>query len=68
MCYNFIGESGSGKSYYSDKTIVIDSIQYINMKDISLLKGEIIVMRDVLVDYTEEELEKYINKKKGMYE
>ena len=67
----------------SDKTIVIDSAQYRNIKDYSLLKGKIIVMRTCIntcykrcierwksinKGYTEEELEKYSNRKLGMYE
>lgn len=67
----------------ADKTIVIDSAQYRNMKNVSLLKGKIIIMRTSInncykrcinrfrkanPNYTEEELEKYSNKKKEMYE
>ena len=66
----------------SNKTIVIDSAQYRNIKDYSILKGKIIVMRTCIntcynrcIDrwkkqknsYTEEELEGYLNKKLGMY-
>lgn len=66
----------------SNKTIVIDSAQYRNIKDYSILKGKIIVMRTCIntcynrcIDrwkkqknsYTEEELEGYSNKKLGMY-
>ena len=70
--------------YYkdSDKTIVIDSAQYRNIKDYSILKGKLIVMRTsidtcyerVLLrwknskkEYTEEEYHKYAEKKKGMF-
>lgn len=67
----------------TNKTIVIDSAQYRNMKNISLLKGQVIVMRTSIdtcyvrsinrfkeknPNYTSEELKKYCNKKKGMYE
>ena len=67
----------------SNKTIVIDSAQYRNMKNVSLLKGQVIVMRTSIdtcytrsinrfkeknPNYTSEELEKYCNKKKGMYD
>lgn len=66
----------------SGKTIVIDSAQYRNIKDYSILKGKIIVMRTCINtcynrcinrwkkqknSYTEEELERYSNKKLGMY-
>jgi len=66
----------------SDKTIIIDSAQYRNIKDYSLLKGKIIVMRTSIdtcyarvinrfkeknPNYTIEEFKKYCNKKKGMY-
>lgn len=71
-------------NYFSNigKTIVIDSAQFRNIKDYSILKGKIIVMRtyidtcynrcinrwkDITVNYTNEELEKYSNKKLGMY-
>lgn len=67
----------------NNKTIVIDSAQYRNMKNVSLLKGQVIVMRTSIdtcytrsinrfkeknPNYTSEELEKYCNKKKGMYD
>lgn len=67
----------------SDKTIVIDSAQYRNLKDYSILKGKLIFMRTSIdtcyarsinrfkeknTNYTNEELEKYCNKKKGMYD
>lgn len=67
----------------SDKTIVIDSAQYRNLKDYSILKGKLIIMRTSIdtcyarsinrfkeknTNYTNEELEKYCNKKKGMYD
>lgn len=63
----------------NNKTIVIDSAQYRNMKNVSLLKGQVIVMRTSIdtcytrsinrfkeknPNYTSEELEKYCNKKK----
>lgn len=65
-----------------NKTIVIDSAQFRNMKNILLLKGQVIVLRTSIhtcyvrsinrfkennANYTDEELEKYSNKKKGMY-
>ena len=65
-----------------DKFIVIDSAQYRNIKDVSILTGEIIVMRTSInkcyercierwksrnKDYTDEELEKFKNRKSGMY-
>ena len=66
----------------SDKTIVIDSAQFRNIKDISLLKGTVIVMRTCINtcydrcisrwisehdNYSEEELNKYKERKKGVY-
>ena len=66
----------------TDKTIVIDSAQFRNIKDYSILKGKLIVMRTCIdtcyercinrwktltKNYTNEELEKYSNKKLGMY-
>lgn len=66
----------------SDKTLVIDSAQYRNIKDVSLLKGKIIVMRTSIEkcyqrcinrwlssreEYTQEEKEKYAEKKKKMF-
>lgn len=71
--------------YYKDsnKTIVIDSAQYRNIKDYSILKGQLIVMRtcvetcyertlnrykNIMKDnYNEEDFQKYANKKKGMF-
>lgn len=70
--------------YFKDinKTIVIDSAQYKNIKDYSILKGKVIIMRTSInncynrcidrwkkqkINYTEEELEKHANKKLGMY-
>lgn len=65
-----------------DKTIVIDSAQYRNIKDYSLLKGVVIVMRTsantcykrVLQrwvnnhpEYDEEEYNKYAERKKAIY-
>lgn len=72
-------------NYFKDrnKTIVIDSAQYRNIKDYSILKGRVIVMRTCVdisyercinrfketnPNYTKEELDKYSNKKLGMYE
>ena len=71
-------------NYYKDsnKTIVIDSAQYRNIKDISIIKGEVIVMRTSIVtcyervlnrwksirkNYTEIEYQKYADRKKGMF-
>ncbi len=66
----------------SNKTIVIDSAQYRNIKDYSILKGQIIVMRtsiytcynrvldrwkNITKDFTDEEFKKYSERKKGMY-
>lgn len=66
----------------SNKTIVIDSAQYRNIKDYSILKGKIIVMRTSIntcyervlnrwksttKEYTEEEFTKYAERKKGMF-
>ena len=66
----------------SDKTIVIDSAQYRNLKDISLLKGQVVVMRTCIdtcykrcierfnqkfPNATVEEINKYIEKKKSIY-
>lgn len=70
--------------YFKDstKTIVIDSAQYRNIKDYSILKGELIVMRtsintcyervlsrwkNIMKDYSEEEYTKYAERKKGMF-
>lgn len=69
-----------------DKILVIDSAQYRNLKNMSLLKGKIIIMRTCIdkcysrcIDrwkrrrnekfngYTEDDLEKYKNKKIRMY-
>lgn len=67
----------------SNKIIVIDSAQYRNMKNVSLLKGQLIVMRTSIdtcyirsidrfkkqnPNYTDEDLKKYSDKKKEMYE
>ena len=68
----------------SDKTIVIDSAQYRNIKDSSILKGQAIDMRTSIEtfyervlnrwknimknNYTEEEYQKYSEKKKGMFD
>lgn len=66
-----------------DKTIVIDSAQYRNVKNLDILKGEIIVVRTSIEtcyqrcvnrykernpNATLEELEKYNNKKKALFE
>ena len=67
----------------SNKTIVIDSTQYRNIKDYSILKGQLIVMRtcvetcyertlnrykNIIKDnYNEEDSQKYANRKKGMF-
>lgn len=70
--------------YFKDteKTLVIDSAQYRNLKDLSLLEGQIIMMRTCADTcykrcierwknnhkrYNKEELEKYTNKKLKMY-
>ncbi len=65
-----------------DKIIVIDSAQYRNMKDYSLLKGKVIVMRTsvekcyercldrwkvMMGNYQVEDYQKYANKKLGMF-
>jgi len=66
----------------TDKTIIIDSAQYRNLKNISLLKGKIIIMR-ISIDTcykrcierfykkfpnaTDEERERYLEKKKAIY-
>ena len=66
----------------SGKTIIIDSAQYRNIKDYSILKGKIIVMRTCIdscyerilsrwkknnKEYIEEEYCKYAERKKGMF-
>ena len=66
----------------SDKTIVIDSAQYRNIKDYSILKGKLIVIRtsidtcyervlsrwkNINKEYTVEEYCKYAERKKGMF-
>lgn len=70
--------------YYKDsnKTLVIDSAQFRNIKDINLLKGKVIVIRTCINtcyercinrwknkkdNYTQEELDNYMERKKGMY-
>lgn len=65
-----------------DKTIVIDSAQYRNVKDLDVLKGEIIVVRTSIEncyqrcinrykerypDASIDEIEKYNNKKKSVF-
>lgn len=77
-CYKFILDN----TKELDKTIIIDSAQYRNIKDINLIKGEIIVIRtsidecynrcigrylSIKPNATLEELSKYKEKKKGMY-
>ncbi len=66
----------------SNKTLVVDSAQYRNIKDYSLLKGKIIVMRTCINtcyertlsrwksknEYNEEEYQKFADRKKGMFE
>ncbi len=66
----------------SNKAIVIDSAQYRNIKDYSILKGQLIVMRtsintcyervlnrwkNITKDFTDEEFKKYAERKKGMF-
>lgn len=77
-CYDFI------LKYFKDinKTIIIDSAQYRNIKDVTKLKGEIIIIRTSIdecykrcitrynqnhPDSTKEQLENYKQKKKKMY-
>ncbi len=72
-------------TYYKDtnKTIVIDSAQYRNIKDYSILKGEIIVIRTSIEtcykrcldrwkyinkDFSNEEYQKYISKKMKVFD
>ena len=65
------------------QTIVIDSAQYRNLSDVSLLTGKLIVMRTSIdicyqrcierwknqnKNYTKDELNKYIEKKKNMFQ
>ena len=65
-----------------DKTIVIDCAQFHCIKDINLLKGKIIIIRTCIdtcyertinrfkennPNYTKEELEKYMNRKKAIF-
>ena len=67
---------------YSNKTIVIDSAQYRNINDISILKGKLIIIRTSIntcykrlisrykklnKNYTTEELDKYMERKRGIY-
>ncbi|MBE6161045.1 MAG: hypothetical protein E7158_02325 [Firmicutes bacterium] len=66
----------------SNKTLVIDSAQYRNIKDYSILKGKVIVMRTSINTcyqrllnrwklknkYNEEEFQKYATRKKGIFE
>lgn len=70
--------------YFKDrnKTVVIDSAQYRNIKDYSVLKGNLIVMRTSIETcyertlnrwksknkYNEEEYQKFANRKIGMFE
>ena len=66
----------------NDKTIIIDSAQYRNIKDYTLLKGKVIIMRistetcynrclnrwkDKNKNYKEEDFKKYTDKKKNMF-
>lgn len=66
----------------TNKTIVIDSAQFRNIKDYSILKGKVIVMRtsintcyerclnrwkNINKNYTKEEYKKYAERKKGMF-
>lgn len=65
----------------TDKTIVIDSAQYRNIKDYSILKGQVIVMRTSIElcyertlnrrksnnEFDEEKYQKFSNKKIGMF-
>ena len=65
----------------SNKTIVIDSAQYRNIKDYSILKGQVIVMRTCVNTcyertlnrwksnnkYNEEDYKKFAERKKGMF-
>lgn len=67
----------------SNKTIVMDSAQFRNIKNCSILKGKIVIMRTSIEtcykrvinrwkenknnNYTDEEYQKYINKKQGMF-
>lgn len=77
-CYKIILD------YFKDtnKTIIIDSAQYRNLKDMSLLKGQVVVMRTCIdtcykrcierfnkkfPNATEEEKYKYIDRKKSIY-
>lgn len=71
--------------YFKDitKTIVIDSAQYRNIKDYSILKGQLIVMRTSIKtcyertlnrwksimdnNYSEDEYVRYADRKKGMF-
>ncbi len=64
-----------------DKTIVIDSAQFRNIKDYNILKGKVIVMRTAIEtcferalnrwknnhDFNEEQYQKFVNKKQGMF-
>ena len=66
----------------SNKIIVIDSAQYRNIKDYSVLKGQLIVMRTSIEtcyertlnrwknqnEYNEEEYQKFADRKSGMFE
>ena len=65
----------------SNKVLVIDSAQYRNIKDYSILRGKVIVMRTSINtcyervlnrwknnnEYNEEEYQKYAERKKGMF-
>lgn len=66
----------------SNKTLVIDSAQYRNIKDYSILKGQVIVMRTSIETcyertlnrwksnnaFDEEKYQKFANKKKGIFD
>lgn len=66
----------------SNKTIIIDCAQFHEIKDIKKIKGTVIVLRTCIdtcykrcierwkeqkKNYTKEELEEYMNRKKGIY-
>ncbi len=66
----------------SNRTLVIDSAQYRNLKDVNILKGKMIVMRTSINEcynrvikrwiqnnpnYADEDLEKYRKRKEGMF-
>ena len=66
----------------SNKTIIIDCAQFHEIKDIKKIKGTVIILRTSIdncykrcierwknqnKDYTKDELEEYMNRKKGIY-